>query len=101
MMQMLAALQGQILNASQLGASLGVSYHTVKSYLDHLEGAYLVRRLPPYHANIRKRLIRNPKIFWRDTGIIHALLNVSEQRKLLEQPWVGASWETFVIERIL
>ncbi len=101
MMRMLAALQGQPLNASQLGASLGISYHTVKSYLDRLEGAYLVRQLPSYHSNIKKRLVKNHKIFWRDTGILHALLNASEHRRLLEQPWVGASWETFVIEQIL
>lgn len=101
LMRMLAVLQGQILNASQIGASLGISYHTVNSYLDYLEGAYLIRRLAPFEANLRKRLVKSPKVFWRDTGIAHALLNVAGPNDLLHQPWIGASWEAFVVEQIL
>ena len=101
MLRMLAALNGKMWNASQLGASLGLSYQTVNSYADYLEGAFLVRRLPPFQANLRKRLVKSPKLYWRDSGLLHALLNVADQRELLAQPWVGASWEGFVIEQIL
>jgi len=101
LLKMLAATHGQEWNASQIGKSLGLSYHTVNSYLDYLEGAFLIRRLPPFHANIRKRLIKRPKVYWRDTGILHSFFNVVSQNGLLDQPWVGASWEGFVIEQIL
>ena len=101
LLQMLAAVHGQEWNASQLGKSLGLSYHTVNGYLDYLEGAFLVRRLPPYHANIRKRLVKRPKVYWRDTGLLHALLNTSAKETLLSEPWVGASWEGFVINQVL
>jgi hypothetical protein len=99
--KMLAACHGQIWNASKIGASLGLSYHTVNHYLDYLENAYLILRLPPFHANIRKRLVKSPKIFWRDSGLLHALLEVSSREALLSQPWVGASWEGWCINQIL
>ena len=98
---MLAAAHGQEWNASQIGKSLGLSYHTVNSYLDYLEGAFLVRRLPAYHANLRKRIIKRPKVYWRDAGLLHAVLNVRDRNALLSQPWVGASWEGFVIDQTL
>jgi hypothetical protein len=101
LLRMLAALHGQPWNASQLGQSLGLSYHTVNSYLDYLAGAFLIRRLEPYAANLAKRLIRRPKVYWRDTGLLHALLNVPHRGALLAQPWVGASWEGFVIEQAI
>lgn len=101
LLRMLAALHGQIWNASQIGQSMGLSYHTVNGYLEYLTGAFLIRRLPSYHANIRKRLIKSPKVYWRDCGLLHALLNVLDERALLTQPWVGASWEGFVIEQAL
>lgn len=99
--RMLAASHGNLFNASQLGQSLGVSYHTVQSYLDFLEYAFLIRRLPPYHANVGKRLTKSPKIYWRDSGLLHALLGVQDRRGLWSQPWVGQSWEGWVIEQIL
>jgi predicted AAA+ superfamily ATPase len=99
--RMLAAQQGAILNASQLGQSLGITYHTVQSYLGYLEGAFLVRLLPPFHANLRKRLVKAPKVYWRDSGLAHALLNLTPGSDLRAQPWVGASWEGWVIEQIL
>jgi predicted AAA+ superfamily ATPase len=99
--RMLAAVHGQTWNASQLGKSLGLSYHTVDRYVDFLEGAFLIRRLPPFRANLKKRLVKSPKIYWRDSGVLHALLNVSDRASLLAQPWVGASWEGFVIEQLL
>ncbi len=101
LLRMLAAWHGQTLNASQIGQSLGLSYHTVQRYLDFLAGAFLVRQLPPYHANIGKRLVKSPKVYWRDAGLLHALLNVGNARSLLDQPWVGASWEGFCIEQVL
>jgi predicted AAA+ superfamily ATPase len=101
LLRMLAALHGQAWNASQVGQSLGLSYHTVNSYLGYLEGAFLIRRLPSYQANVRKRLVKSPKVYWRDSGLLHALLNVSDERGLLAQPWVGASWEGLVIEETL
>jgi predicted AAA+ superfamily ATPase len=99
--RMLAALHGQTWNASQVGQSLGLSYKTVNSYLDYLVGAYLIRRLQPYQANLKKRLVKSPKIYWRDTGLLHAVLNVANTRALLSRPWVGASWEGYVIEQTL
>ncbi|MCA9413686.1 MAG: ATP-binding protein [Candidatus Omnitrophica bacterium] len=101
LIRMLAALHGQTWNASQVGKSLGLSYHTVNNYLDYLEGAFLIRRLQPYQANIKKRLVKSPKIYWRDSGLLHALLNVPDKRALLGQPWVGASWEGFVIQEAI
>jgi predicted AAA+ superfamily ATPase len=101
LLRMLAALHGQVWNASQVGQSLGLSYHTVNSYLDYLAGAFLIRRLPSYQANIRKRLVKSPKVYWRDCGLLHAVMNVSDERALFAQPWVGASWEGFVIEQAL
>lgn len=101
LMRMLAAAHGQRWNASQIARSLGLNYQTVNSYLETLEGAFLVRRLSPYLPNLGKRLTRSPKLFWRDTGLLHALLNTPDRATLLAQPWVGASWEGFVIEQLL
>lgn len=101
LLRMLAALHGQVWNASQVGQSMGLSYHTVNGYLEYLIGTFLIRRLPAYYANIGKRLIKSPKVYWRDCGLLHALLNVPDERALLAQPWVGASWEGFVLEQAL
>jgi uncharacterized protein len=101
LLRMLAALHGQVWNASQVGQSLGLSYHTVNDYVDYLAGAFLIRRLPAYQANIRKRLVKSPKVYWRDSGLLHSILNVPDERALFAQPWVGASWEGFVIEQAL
>lgn len=84
-----------------MGQSLGLSYQTVNSYLDYLVGAFLIRRLQPFQANIRKQLIKRPRVYWRDSGLLHALLNTADERSLLAQPWVGASWEGFVIEQAI
>lgn len=101
LLRMTAAVHGQIWNASQVGQSLGLSYHTVNSYLDFLEGAFLLRRLPPWLPNLKKRLIRSPRVYWRDSGLLHALLGLREAGELLHQPWVGASWEGFVIGQVV
>jgi len=99
--KMLAVGSGTIWNASQIGKSMGLSYHTVNSYLDYLEHAYLIRKLPPYFANIRKRLVKSPKVYWRDTGLLHSLMGIRNYNELIEQPWVGLSWEGWIIEQIL
>ena len=99
--RMLAAGHGTLWNASQIGKSMGLSYHTVNSYLNFLEQTYLIRRLQPYSTNIRKRLIKSPKVYWRDTGLLHCLLGAKDFDNLIIQPWVGFSWEGFVIEQIL
>lgn len=97
---MVAAMHGQLQNLSQLGKSLGLSYHTVGDYLDFLEGAFLMRRLPVFAANIKKRLVKSPKLYWCDSGLLHALMGTQDQEALWREPWVGASWEGFVIEQI-
>lgn len=99
--RMLAVAHGQSWNASQVGQSMGLNFQTVNSYLDYLEGAFLIRRLLPYYGNIRKRLVKSPKVYWRDSGLLHALMGIDNRDMLLAQPWVGASWEGFVIEQIL
>jgi predicted AAA+ superfamily ATPase len=101
LLTMLAHSQGGLLNASQLGASLGVSYHTVQRYLTVLEQTFLVRPLPPYFRNVGKRLVKAPKIYLRDTGLLHHLQNISTHDQLIAHPIRGASWETFVIEDVL
>jgi len=101
MLTMLAHAQGGLLNASQFGNSLGVSYHTVSRYLDILEQSFLVRRLPPYFRNVGKRLTKSPKVYLRDTGLLHHLLNIASMEELDNHPIRGVSWETFVIEDLL
>jgi hypothetical protein len=98
---MLAAVTGQTWNATQVANSLGISRTTVNTYLDYLEGAFLIRRLPAYRANLRKRLTKSPKIHWRDSGLLHATMNVSSFDELLRRPAVLASWEGFVIGQVL
>jgi len=101
LLTMLAHLQGGPLNASQLGAALGVSYHTIQRYLTVLEQTFLLRLLRPYFRNIGKRLVKASKVYLRDTGLMHHLLNISSSDELLSHPASGASWETFVIEDVL
>jgi predicted AAA+ superfamily ATPase len=101
LLRMLAASHGQVWNASRMGQSLALDYKTVNSYVGYLTGSFMVRMLEPFNANIRKRLVKSPKMYWRDTGLLHALLNTPDAASLVAQPWVGASWEGFVIEQIL
>lgn len=101
LLTMLAAQQGGLLNLSALGNALGVSYHTVQHGLDLLEGVFLIRRLPPYFCNIRKRLVKAPRVFIRDTGLLHHLLNISTLEELHNHPCRGASWEGFVVEDLI
>lgn len=98
---MCAHHHGQLLNAAQLSRSLGVDAKTVSNYLDLLVDLLLVRRLSPWHRNEGKRLVRSPKIYIRDSGIVHALLGLKDREMLLGHPVVGQSWEGFVIETLL
>jgi predicted AAA+ superfamily ATPase len=99
--QMLAHNQGQMLNAAQLAAGLGISGQTVARYLDIMVDLLLVRRLPPWASNVGKRLVRSPKVYVRDSGLLHTLLGIQDQETLLGHPVVGASWEGMLIENIL
>lgn len=98
---MLAHSQGGLLNQSQLAASLAISGQTVSRYIDLLCDLMLVRRLPPWHGNIGKRLVRAPKVYVRDSGIVHALLGLADLEAVLSHPVAGGSWEGFVIEQLL
>lgn len=98
---MLAHNQGSLINASRLAAGLEVSSQTVSRYTDLLVDLLLVRRLQPYHVNVGKRLVKSPKVYIRDSGLLHALLNIPDRNALLGHPVVGASWEGFVIENLI
>jgi predicted AAA+ superfamily ATPase len=98
---MLAHYHGQTWNASELARAMGLSDKTVRSYLDVLTGTYMVRQLQPWYANISKRQVRAPKVYLRDSGILHGLLGLTDWHSLLAHPRVGASWEGFAIEQVL
>jgi predicted AAA+ superfamily ATPase len=98
---MLAHGQGTLLNASRLAAGLGLSATTVTNYIDLLVGLLLVRRLRPLHVNVGKRLVKSPKVYVRDSGLVHALLGLEDHNAIAGHPVVGSSWEGFVIENAL
>ncbi len=98
---MLAHSHGQIWNAAHPSRSLGVTQPTVRRYLDILTGVFMVRQLQPWYANIKKRQVKAPKIYIRDTGILHALLGLKTESNLLGHPRCGASWEGYVIEEVI
>lgn len=98
---MLAHYHGQVLNVAELARSLGSAQGTARRYLDILSGAYMVRQLQPWHANIKKRQVKSPKVYIRDSGLLHALLTITNRTALQGHPKLGASWEGFVIEEIV
>lgn len=98
---MLAHYHGQIWNASEIARSLGVSQKTIARYLDILTDAFVVRQLPPWHENLKKRQVKAPKIFIRDSGLLHSLLGLPSEETLLGHPKMGASYEGFVVEQII
>lgn len=98
---MIAHYHGQTFNASKLGQSLGITHPTVRKYLDILEQTYMVRVLPPLEANLKKRLIKSPKVYIRDSGILHALLEIENMEDLMGHPVFGSSWEGWCIEQIV
>lgn len=98
---MLAHYHGQTWNAAEPARALGVSESTTRRHLDLLTDALVIRQLPPYHANVGKRQVKSPKIYVRDSGLLHHLLGIDSPKALLTHPKVGASWEGFVIEQLL
>jgi predicted AAA+ superfamily ATPase len=98
---MLAHQQGATLNLSRIAGSLGIDGKTARRYLDLLEGLYLVRALAPWSRNAGKRLVKSPKVYWRDSGILHALAGLPGLDQVLGHPLCGASWEGYVVEQIL
>jgi predicted AAA+ superfamily ATPase len=97
---MLAHYHGQIWNGAEFARSLGTSQATARKYLDILSGAYVVRQLQPWYANIKKRQVKSPKIYIRDSGILHSLLFLETSKQIQSHPKLGASWEGFVLEEI-
>lgn len=98
---MLANAQGGIWNAESFAKALGITRPTVNRYLEFLEGSFMVRVLSPFHQNIKKRLVKSPKVFIRDTGLLHSLTGVDSMDSLINKLLVGPSWEGFVIEQII
>lgn len=98
---MLAHYHGQTWNAAEPARALGVSESTTRRYLDLLTDAFMIRQLQPFHANVGKRQVKSPKIYVRDSGLLHELLGIDSAKALLEHPKVGASWEGFVIEQVV
>ena len=99
--QMLAHLNGQLLNYSTLSNAMGVSHTSIRNYVDILSNTFMLRVLQPYHINTKKRLIKSPKVYFRDTGVLHALLKIESHEDLFSHPVYGSSWETTVIENII
>ncbi len=98
---MLAHYHGQVWNAAEPARALGVSEPTTRRYLDLLSDAFMVRQLPPWHANLSKRQVKSPKIYIRDSGLLHQLLGIRNESNLLTHPKLGASWEGYVVEEVL
>lgn len=98
---MCAHNQGQILNLSKLGSSMGLTHPTIRKYIDIFEQTFIVRSLPPFEINVKKRLVKSPKIYLRDSGLLHQLLGIKNMDALFSHPVFGSSWEGFVIEQIL
>ena len=99
--KMLAHYHGQIFNASEIGKSLGISDHTAQRYLDLLSGTFMVRQLRPWYYNTKKRIIKRPKVYFRDSGILHALFALEGKKDVLLHPKLGASWEGFALEEAI
>jgi predicted AAA+ superfamily ATPase len=100
MLIMSAHSHAQMFNASKLGESLGLTHPTIKRYLDLLEQTFILRSLPPYELNTKKRLVKSPKVYVRDSGLLHRLLQIDDYNSLLSHPILGSSWEGLVIENI-
>lgn len=98
---MLAHYHGNIFNASELGRSFGASDTTIRRYLDLLTGTFMIRQLQPWYENIKKRQVKAPKIYFRDSGILHSILNLKSHASLLRYPKLGASWEGFALEELI
>ena len=98
---MLAHYHGGIFNGNEIGKSLGLSSHTIRRYLDILVGTFMIRVLYPWHENLKKRQVKSPKIYFRDSGMLHALLGINNQTLLDQYPKIGSFWEGFALEEII
>jgi len=98
---MLAHSHGQVLNSSRLGEAIGVSHTTIRSYLDILEQTFMLRLVQPLQANVKKRIVKSPKVYIRDSGVLHSLLGIENKNDLFGHPVYGSSWEGFALENIL
>jgi predicted AAA+ superfamily ATPase len=98
---MLSHSHGQVLNSSTLARSMGMSDKTIRSYVNHLEQTYMVRVLPAWHETLKKRQVKAPKVYLRDSGLLHSLQSISTYDQLSGNPLIGASWEGFVIEQLI
>jgi len=98
--QIIAHLHGQLINKAEISKSLEINSKTIKKTLDFLEQAFIIRQLQPYHTNIKKRIVKSPKIYFRDTGILHYMHGIAKMEELFGHPKMGSSWEGFVIEQI-
>lgn len=98
---MLAHYHGNIFNASELGRSFGSSDTTIRRYLDILTGTFMIRQLQPWHANVSKRQVKAPKIYFRDSGLFHTILDISDLSQLQKHPKLGSSWEGFALEEVI
>ena len=101
LLKVTASTSGNLLNIDGLANTLGIGANTIKKYLDILEGSFLLRRLQPFYSNTTKRLVRSPKVYIRDTGLLHRLLGIRDFEQLHGSLWLGNSWETYVIEEII
>jgi predicted AAA+ superfamily ATPase len=98
---MIAHTHGQIWNASEVARSLGISEASARRYIDLLSDLFMVRQLQPWHANLTKRQVKSPKLYFRDTGMLHHLLGIRSEKELLTHPKLGASWEGYVLEEVI
>ena len=98
---MLAHYHAQVWNGSELARSFGVSHHVVRRYLEALESTFMVKSLKPWHSNLKKRQVKSPKIYIRDSGVLHYFLNINNTKELERHPKIGASWEGFIIENLI
>ncbi|MEM9895054.1 MAG: ATP-binding protein, partial [Bacteroidota bacterium] len=100
LLRMLAHSTGSLWNASVFAKSLGLTSPTLKRYLEYLEGAFLVDVLEPFHTNVKKRIVKRPKVYFKDTGLLHSLLKIHQMEDLMGHPVLGSSWENFVIQQL-
>lgn len=98
---MLTAYHGNLLNTSEIGKSLGIAHTTVQHYLDILSGTFMIRQLKPWHENITKRQVKSPKIYFRDSGILHTLMRIEDEKSLKDNAKLGSSWEGFALEQVI
>ncbi|MEA5461781.1 ATP-binding protein [Arcicella sp. LKC2W] len=101
LLRMLTTVQGSTLNYANLGNSMGISGNTLQGYIDYLEHSFVIRRLAPYFVNVGKRLVKSPKLYFRDSGMLHYLVNLTDYDSLISNVIAGHSWEGYVIEQII